>query len=158
MNTDYNLKYSQYSSKEQVVSEKEESRSAWEFYPHDATIVKESIEQIDPDAKVQINKGFNNNLFIKFYMDEENYDIEEVSERILKIWQEGKMNRSNCDFCFYINDVRKGPYISFHRIYPEEAWMLSVTDSIFGTDKEKFEALNKKIQELFVQEPYITLS
>ena len=91
-------------------------------------------------------------------MDEENYDIEEVSERILKIWQEGKMNRSNCDFCFYINDVRKGPYISFHRIYPEEAWMLSVTDSIFGTDKEKFEALNKKIQELFVQEPYITLS
>lgn len=158
MNTDYNLKYSQYSSEAQLVSEKEESQKAWEFYPHDATLVKESIEQIDSDVEVKILKSSYNSLFIKFYMDEKNYDVEQAAERILRIWQEGKMDKSNCNFCFYINDIGEGPYISFDRVATERKWKLSVNDYISDTDEEKFNDLNQKIQKVFAEEPYITLS
>ena len=68
------------------------------------------------------------------------------------------MDKSNCNFCFYINDIGEGPYISFDRVATERKWKLSVNDYIFDTDEEKFNDLNQKIQKVFAEEPYITLS
>ena len=155
MNVDYDLKYSQYSSKKQTVSEKEESRSAWEFYPHDAVMTKETIERIDSDAEVLIIKQLDNKLYVKFHMDE-NYDIEEVSERIWTIWKKGKMNKGNCEVCFYINDIREGPYISIDRNHLERTWRVGIYGDSSNPDEGKFNAFKKKIQEIFSQESDVT--
>ncbi len=154
MDISYNLGKVQYSSKGDIVADRDESKISWEFNPYEAEMIKNEIQAQETNVEVERPKRISDVLFVSLHMYEEN-NIKEAAQKIGILWQECNLNESCYDFYFYVDEPGKGLYVNFNRDSVNRKWQVNIGDFSEETDSEETADFIKKLKNIFSQNKYV---
>lgn len=153
LNDDFKLSGVQYNENGRMVSEKKESRTAWEVIDHVLRNIEKAGRHEDNYAEFQEIEDSDykgeKELYITLHMDTQEEYADTAAERVIKLWNACDLEASEYSFIrFCIGEYEEYPIVNIRRSSIDDEWVLSVrwSDEICGERfKEKmYEELKNK--------------